>query len=230
MLRLPLPVVPAAVLVPLLTSPAGLRRWWDPGAGFVGARLAPGIDGEAMAVRGDSGGAVVWEGDALRVRFDLVARTVTVAAEGVDAAAEPDLVAGWALALAALGWAAERDGDVRWLRVDAPVALAYTDAWSRLTGPGGLASGAVGAAIEVRIGAATYEARVVLADAPRAVALVLPGLEDALVRLQIGPGESVNTARLELLHRGAGPMPTDWEAWLSRRLGMTWVAQLGPEG
>jgi hypothetical protein len=62
------------------------------------------------------------------------------------------------------------------------------------------------------------------------VALVLPGLEDALVRLQIGPGESVNTARLELLHRGAGPMPTDWEAWLSRRLGMTWVAQLGPEG
>ena len=78
MLRLPLPVVPAAVLVPLLTSPAGLRRWWDPGAGFVGARLAPGIDGEAMAVRGDSGGAVV--------RADPMARAILRARRPTDCA------------------------------------------------------------------------------------------------------------------------------------------------
>jgi len=228
MLRLPLPAAPAAVLVPLLTAPAGLRRWWDPDAGQVGARVAPGLDAETMAIRGDSGAAVLWMGEALRVRFDLAAREVTV--DGFDAADEPDLAAGWRLALAALAWAAAHTDDVRWLRIDAPVALAYTDAWSRLQGPGGLASGVVGANISARIGAATYDAHVLLVDEPRAVALALPGLEGALLRLQIGPGPSVNTARLELLHRGEGPLPHEWEAWLSRRLGMNWVAQLGPEG
>ena len=107
------------MLVPLLTAPAGLRRWWDPDAGQVGARVAPGLDAETMAIRGDSGAAVLWMGEALRVRFDLAAREVTV--DGFDAADEPDLAAGWRLALAALAWAAAHTDDVRWLRIDAPV-------------------------------------------------------------------------------------------------------------
>ncbi|MES2638480.1 MAG: hypothetical protein V4850_03335 [Myxococcota bacterium] len=233
-MRFPLPDASAVRLLPALTSPAGLRRWWDPDAGFVGARLAPGLDGPTMALRGDAGAAVVWEGDTLRARFDLAARAVTVDAEGPDAEGlDPDtladLAAGWELALAGLAWSLGHTADVRWLRIDVPVALAYTDAWSRIAVPDGLAGATEGASTRVRIAGTLYEARVVLLRAPRAVALVLPGLADALVRLQIGPGESVNAAHLDLMVRGDTPLPDGWEAWVAKRFGMSWVTQLGEE-
>jgi hypothetical protein len=229
-MRFPLPDAPATRLLPALTSPAGLRRWWDPDAGFVGARLAPGLDGPTMALRGDAGAAVVWEGETLRARFDLAAHAVTVDAEGLDADTLADLTAGWELALAGLAWSLGHPADVRWLRIDVPVALAYTDAWSRIAVPEGLAGAAEGATTRVRIAGTLYDARVVLLRAPRAVALALPGLDGALVRLQIGPGESVNAAHLDLMIRGSAPLPDDWEAWLAKRFGMSWVAQLGEDG
>ncbi|MDP2307311.1 MAG: hypothetical protein Q8P18_14895 [Pseudomonadota bacterium] len=230
-MRFPLPDAPPGLLLPALTSPAALCRWWDPDAEVVGARLSPGLDGPTLAVR-ITGEGVTWEGESVRARFDLAAGAVTLDAEGLDADSRADLAAGWELALAALAWSLTDPRGVRWLRIDVPVALAYADAWSRIAGPEGLAGGGApeGSAVRVRIAGTGYDARVVLQRPPRAVSLVLPALDGALLRLQIGPGESVNAARLELLLGGDAPLPDGWEPWLAKRFGMSWVAQLGEDG
>lgn len=224
----PLPAASHAALRAALTDAAALRRWWDPDADVRGGRLSPGLDGPTLDVDADADG-VTWAGEGMRARFDLGAGTVALDAEGLEPADRADLDAGWALALAALGWSLERDGAVRWLRIEVPVALSYGDAWSRITGPEGLAGADGAPLVAVRIAGVRYAARPVLVAAPRAVALVLEE-PDALVRLQIGPGESVNAARLDLLVCGDAPLPEDWEPWLARRFGMSWVAQLGEDG
>jgi hypothetical protein len=72
------------------------------------------------------------------------------------------------------------------------------------------------------------EARRRLVRAPRAVAVEAGG---ALLRVVFGPGDSVNAATVELLDpTGGGALPAGWDEGLARRLGMTWLAQLGEEG
>lgn len=239
-----LPTATPARLRFALTEPAALRSWWDPDAEVIGGRLSPGLDAPTLGVRTDTTG-VTWQGAAIRARFDLTAGTAVLETSGVPSDERADLEAGWALALAALGWflepasafAGATDGGpaVSWLRLEVPVALSYGDAWSRISGPEGLASvdstGAEGGApMTVRIAGVRYPARLVCRLPPRAVALVVDeiGHGGALLRLQIGPGDSVNVAHLDLLVRGTPP--DGWEPWLAQRFGMSWVTQLGEEG
>ncbi|MDP2317025.1 MAG: hypothetical protein Q8P41_29300 [Pseudomonadota bacterium] len=228
-MRLLLPAGPPERLRAALTEAAELRRWWDPDATLADGDLSPGLDGPTLAIHAD-GDAVVWEGEGIRARFDLAGRTGVVEEHGGADVEDPDFAAGWALALAALEWALAAAGPVRWLRFDVPVALAYEDAWGRIVGPEGLA-GADGpdGRRTVHIAGERYGGRGVVTVAPRAVALRLED-RDALVRLQVGPGESVNVARLELLVRGDTALPEGWGPWVARRFGMTWVAQLGEDG
>ncbi len=233
-MRTPLPLAPPGRLLHALTEPGGLRRWWDPEATLHEGRLGPGLDAPTLGLH-VAGDVVTWEGEGIRARFDLAARVVDLTlpeGQGASADDRADLEAGWALALAGLAWALAEEGAVSWRRMEVPVALSYGDAWGRIVEPEGLAgpdaSGGAGpeARRAVRIAGVCYAARTVVSAGPRAVALVLDE-PDALVRLQIGPGESVNTARLDLTTRGEAPPPTGWEPWLARRFGMTWVTQLG---
>ncbi len=221
-MRFPIPASPA--LRDALTTAAGLRRWWDPDAAVADGRATPGVDAPAMAVtvRGDT---VTWSGEVVTAIFDLAAGTLAVdVASDVHADERAELALAWELAVAALRWAAARPGPVTWTRRTLPLALAYTDAWGRIDGAEGLAGpGEQGVA---RVAGEPVVVRRVLARPPRAVAIEAG---DALLRVWFGPGDSVNAARIDLLDVGGG-LPAGWEAWIARRLGMTWVAQLGEEG
>jgi hypothetical protein len=232
-----LPPAPPEALRAALTTAAGLRAWWDPGATFAAEGVAaPGIDAFAMAVA-DDGDAVVWRGELLTARFDLAARALTVTcAAPLDPVDREELEVAWTVALATLAWALDargagaHDADVAWRRLELPLALAYTDAWGRIDGAEGLAGGPPGPDAVLRFGPDRVVGRRRLVAAPRAVIVEVGG---TLLRVVFGPGASVNAARVDRLAASARPegdLPAGWEAWLARRLGMTWVVQLGEEG
>jgi hypothetical protein len=104
-----------------------------------------------------------------------------------------------------------------------PVALAYSDAWTRLAAAEGLGSLAEGARGTLKIAGARVLVRARVVRPPRAIVLELDG---ALLRVALGPGDSVNAARADLLTTRPGVLPSDWRDWLTHRLGMSWEAQI----
>jgi hypothetical protein len=186
-IALPLPRgVPVDRLRAALTEAPALRRWWDPDATITRARLSPGIGGGPLRVRRHQR-EVLWEGEGIHVGWpiDWPDAPILVDAGALAEADEADVAAGWGLAVSALAWALGHDDPVRWVRAEVPVALSYGDAWSRIDGPEGLAGFAttVGGTGTVRIAGVRYAARLVYSEPPRAVALVLPELGGALLRL-----------------------------------------------
>ena len=73
----------------------------------------------------------------------------------------------------------------------------------------------------MRIGQDVLAPRPLLVHPPRAVVLALA--TDGLLRVALGPGDSVNAARVDILGPGAPPA---WKPWFEQRFGMTWTAQL----
>jgi len=233
-MRFRLPETPPSALRPALTDPAALRAWWDPETSGVHGLVSPGLDdGEMTVSAADT--TVTWRGSTVAARFDLAGGIVTLgAAESASAALDLDpadaaeLALSWEVALATLGWALRANGPAAWTRRELPLALAYSDAWGRLVAPEGLAAGDEGAETHVRVAGARVPARVLLRRPERAVVL---DLGDTLVRVVFAPGESVNVSLVDAIVRsGDTTLPPDWETWITRRLGMTWVAQLGEDG
>lgn len=210
-----------------LSTEAGLRRWWDPAATLAAGRMAPGFDGPEAGVVAE-GDAIRWEGDAGAVRFALRegAVDVDVVAPEVPGHALPELRLAWDDALLGLGHALAHPGPMGWARWEAPVALSFGDAWSRLA-PEGLADLRPGDARDVRFAGETRLAIGVAAHPPRTLAFRLPDVDDALVRLRVQPGESVNAASVAVLRPGGAPFPGDGQAWLGRVFRMLWAERGG---
>lgn len=205
-MRLPLPTASADDLHAAISDPAALRRWWDPAAARDGEVLSPGIDAPTMRLRGDT-----WLGDVVTARF--AEGLLDVEAPGVEGSDLDDLGLAWEGALAALAWSLRRRGPVAWRRVELPVALAYDDAWTRIVGP--LAT------VPITVAGVRLDATMRLCRPPR---LLVLDVGAGLLRLSFGPGDSVNRATCDVL--GDAGLPAGWEAWLGRRLGMMWEAQV----
>jgi hypothetical protein len=213
-----LPDAPPDKLREALFTAEGLRRWWHPDTELNDGVLSPGIDAGGMVLHREG-----WTGDLVRVRFDVIRREVEIVAAQLPYPERRELSLSWQVASATLGWALERRGPITWECVEVPVALAYSDAWTRLAAAEGLGSLAEGARGTLKIAGARVLVRARVVRPPRAIVLELDG---ALLRVALGPGDSVNAARADLLTTRPGVLPSDWRDWLTHRLGMSWEAQI----
>lgn len=210
-MHLPTSLSPAAAL-DLVSTTAGVSRWWSPEGTVEGGALQPGWMPIAVT-RSEEG--VRWEGEGLTLRFGAVAGGLGVEGEPED----DDLRSAWGLQLVALRRALAGLAATPWTQHLADAALSYGDAWGRL---GRLGETAVGRGAQVRLGGGEVSTVVTYVERGRALALTVG---QASVRLWFGPGPRVNAAYLDV--QGEADAAA-WVRWIDERMAMSWLKQTGP--